>query len=256
MPKWREVENPLLQGVIVASDRCQEWILPWWWDQYHRHNDFPVTFVDLGLSQEAQSWCREKGECISLPEVSFVDPGSEKAEERILFWQKTYHTSGWRKKRGLWHKKPVALLQSPYERSLWLDIDCEVRGDLAPVFSRITDSLLLCPETKEVQEFDYAQGNLLSKEILFNSGVIGFRRNSSYILKWAQATCLEHFQYFGDQNLLSRLIYDNKWPVDILDSAYNFRGNFPAEKQGVKIVHWVGETGKFFISQKQLGFLS
>ncbi len=44
------------EGVIVASDLSQEWLLPWWWDHYKNFNNFPVTFVDLELSNKMKTW--------------------------------------------------------------------------------------------------------------------------------------------------------------------------------------------------------
>ena len=257
MLKWREVEGLLPQGIIVASDEKQEWLLPWWWDNYSQHNDFPVTFIDFGLSSKAKDWCRERGELIELPVLSFEASRDQALEDKAVFWESIYEGRNWWDKRILWHKKPIAMLQSPYKKSLWLDTDCEVKGNLGSVFSQILseDALLICPELDEMQEFDRLHGHLLKEEVLFNSGVVGFIRGSTQVMNWALSTVSDHGAHWSDQNLLSRLIHENKWPVQILDRIYNWRECTHGKNPEVKITHWVGESGKFFISMKIQNFL-
>jgi len=255
--KWRDVNKVTPRGVIVASDERQEWLLPWWFENYAKHNTFPITFIDLGLSPEGKEFCIERGELVSIPDYSALGLKEETDPEKALFWERTYGTRSWWSKRECWHKKPIALLQTPYEHTLWLDTDCEVRGNLDPVFDIVATSgaIVICEETEETQAFDREQGNIFPDEILFNSGVIGFVRGSAYIMEWAGATLSKHGSYWGDQDLLSRLIYENKWPVQILDPMYNWRELAKGKHPDVKISHWLGEKGKFFISMKQLGFL-
>ena len=56
--RWRTEGLKEGDGVIVGSDYSQEWLLPWWWENYTKHNRYPVTFVDFGLSQEPIELCR------------------------------------------------------------------------------------------------------------------------------------------------------------------------------------------------------
>lgn len=53
-------------GILVGSNARQEWLLSWWWENYRRHNNDPVSFVDFGLSAEKKEWCKERGRLISL----------------------------------------------------------------------------------------------------------------------------------------------------------------------------------------------
>lgn len=255
MLKWRQTQNSLPEGVVVASDVNQEWLLSWWWDNYTRYNSYPVTFVDFGLSEEAKQWCRQKGELVESFFSAFPITKNQVDEEKARFWETVYESKSWWNKRVFWHQKPIAMLQSPYERSVWLDVDCEVKASLTNLFAQIQEPLLLCPELEEIQAFDLHHGNLQDGEVLFNSGVVGFMKDSPYILQWAEAALVKHSEYFGDQNLLSRLIHENNWPVHKLSRFYNWREVSFGKNPDVKIVHWVGEPGKFFISQKILGFL-
>jgi hypothetical protein len=254
---WRDVEVTNSCGVIIASNEKQEWLLPWWWENYTQHNAFPVTFVDFGLSEEGKDFCRQRGEVVEIPFLPSIGAKEEAEEEKGKFWEATYGSSTWWDKRNFWHKKPIALLQTPYQHTLWLDIDCEVHASLAPLFRQIAEkeAILLCPEPEEAQEYDREKGHIFPDEVLFNSGVIGFTKGSSHIMEWAHHTLKEHGSYLGDQNLLSRLIYEKKWPVQILDRLYNWRQITHGKHPDVKITHWVGESGKFFISLKKHHFL-
>lgn len=252
MLAWREVEIVIPQGVIIASDSKQEWLLPWWWENYAKYNSFPVTFVDFGLSEEGKAFCREKGELVEVPSFPFLGTKESVTEEKKECWETLYKEmyACW-EKRSLWHKKSLALLQTPYHHTLWLDTDCEVHTSLSSLFEQIATAkgLLLCPEGL------LSKNELLEDEILFNSGVIGFTKGSSHIMEWAEETLLKHNSHFGDQNLLSRLIHERKWPIQLLDPLYNWRHIIGEKNPDVKITHWVGEAGKFLISLKQMKFL-
>ncbi len=257
MLTWREVETIIPQGVVIASNESQEWLLPWWWENYAKHNTFPVTFVDLGLSEEGKKFCKEKGELVEIPSYPFVGIEEKIEEGRTESWNKIFGGNLWAEKRRYWHKKSIALLQTPYQHTIWLDTDCEVLCSLAPLFEKIAqnDAILICPSHEKVQEYIIKTGIVFADEILFNSGVIGYTRESKYILQWAIHTIKEHGFHFGDDNLLSRLIYEKKWPVQILDKVYNWREIEQGRNPDIKISHWAGESGKFFISLKKLSFL-
>ena len=123
------------EGVIVGSDRNQEWLLPWWWMNFRLHNNHPVAFVDFGdMSPSAVSWCQKRGPYFKLNPVTnfvaqkeFIDP------QKAALWEKM-HPTIW-SLRLSWYKKPFALQMSPFKRSLWLDVDCQVRGSIEPLFA-------------------------------------------------------------------------------------------------------------------------
>jgi len=43
-----------------SCDKGQQWLLPWWWEQYSAHNSYPVVFVDFGLSEKGIA-CAKRG---------------------------------------------------------------------------------------------------------------------------------------------------------------------------------------------------
>ena len=89
-----------MDGIVVIASHAQEWMLPWWWMHYHFHNSLPVAFIDLGLSEAARRWCARRGEVIPLKEG----------------------------------QKPNAMLLSPFENSLLIDLDAQVCAPLDPLF--------------------------------------------------------------------------------------------------------------------------
>ena len=132
--KWNKEISPQGDGLIVASDITQEWLLPWWWGHYSLHNSYPVTFVDLGMSQEMRAWCKERGNFITLgvPDI-FVKVKEEIKDPLVRDWESLYGRKFW-PRRHAWFKKPMACLKSPYLRTIWCDLDCEVRGPLQALF--------------------------------------------------------------------------------------------------------------------------
>ncbi len=253
MLEWSKTTSKNTKGVIVASDQKQEWLLPWWWGNYSKYNAFPVTFINLGLSKEAQEFCKEKGELLDIQNhESILLSLKNQLGKETTFSQDSIslYESQSLDKRLCWHQKPLAMLETPYLHTLWLDLDCEVRACLSPLFEQIVnkDAILICPEHIDIQERLRKQGELAEDEFIFNSGVIGFTKGSSYILQWAQSTLKEASHHLGDQNLLSKLLYIHKWQVEPLDPLYNWHGSIYEIPPQVKIIHWAGETGKLLLS--------
>jgi hypothetical protein len=232
--------NRSVKGILVASDEKLEWLLPWWWARYEAHNDLPVAFVDFGMSHFGRSFCKTKGALISLDfQANFTHLPPNPQEKEEMFGKSLW------KKRGAFLKKPFAALSSPFEETLWLDIDTEVLGNLDPLFGRGED-VSLAFEPVASMEIGREKKFLFEDEILYNSGVILFRKDSPLIEKWAQAVLEQGNQFFSDQHVLSRLIYKEKTRIGHLHENYNWRMSQGMNPQA-KIIHWVGDWGKQYI---------
>src|SRR5689334_19040244 len=127
------------RGVIVGCDETQEWLLPWWWERYSSENNFPVCFADFGMSLTARSWCEQRGEMLQIA----IDCSSASSEDfpcsneaKSLYGPLLCST------RGQWFKKPFACLASPFHRSAWIDLDCEVLRPIDALFDQCDSS---CP---------------------------------------------------------------------------------------------------------------
>lgn len=219
-----------MHGVLVAADITQQWLLPWFWEHYSRHNAYPVTFVDLGMSSDMKSWCQERGHYIAL-RIShlFVKEREEIANVTVANWENDLGKSIW-ESRPAWFKKPLACLQSPYEYTLWLDLDCQVLKPLNELFSLSQQPA----------------GIALSKETApgqYNAGVIAFRKGLALIEKWAELCLSSNDKFAGDQDVLCHLIKVLDHPVVPMPSRYNW-SRFQKETSDTAILHWHGPQGK------------
>lgn len=224
---WRTQGIRDVDGVLVASDSAQEWLLPWWWDHYSKYNNYPVAFVDFGMSEEKKEWCREHGEFIPLPVLDVFVAGEEEIDSSLLKeWKKIYGEKMWLNSRNAWFKKPLACLQSPFLRTLWLDLDCEVRGSLAPVFDYS----------------DHPSGIALHKERFYhsyNGGVICFRRGIPLIETWVSECFVKNHRFPADQELLSNILDEQKIAIGELPADMNWLISY-GDNSDALIYHWCG----------------
>lgn len=234
------------KGVLVGSDRLREWLLPWWWENYRRENNLPVTFADFGMSASARIWCEARGTVIDIDPVPAAGKEEVPLSERKK-WENSYSDGVW-DARPAWFQKPLAVRQCSYEIGLWLDLDCEVLGSLLPLYEQDPSvDIALAREPERGQEALLVEGMRLPEEIVYNSGVIVFRKNSPIIERWAKESLLRSDAFVGDQNLLSRLIFLENYPVSELSPVYNWRMAYGLCVDPV-IIHWVG-WGKEYIKK-------
>jgi hypothetical protein len=85
-------------------------------------SSLPVAFVDGGMSDKRRAWCDKRGHLVSVEHIDL--PRS------------------WR--------KPEALHLTPFERTLWLELDCEVRGDVSKMFADWDDrEIVVAPNKRD-----------------------------------------------------------------------------------------------------------
>jgi len=232
------------KGVIVATDATTEWILPFWWLNYSLWNDFPVAFIDFGMTEKAIQWCKERGIYILHKEKVHVKGKEEVDPSLVKTWSKLSRYPIWEIRKE-WFKKPSAFLHSPFEKTLWLDLDCEVRSNLDEIFSFCDNEAQISiartrPEgEKRLKKF----GILLPDENNYNSGVVVFHKNSKIIASYAKRAHTDNHLFFGDENLLSRILYEEKLPFIELPQIYNFIPIYGDDAEA-KIYHWSGLWGK------------
>lgn len=206
------------KGVILGCDCNQEWLLPWWCGHYFKHNAFPLAVVDFGLSPQAIAWCRKNA--IYIPSTA---TGSA------------------------WKKKPSAILASPFSQGIWIDLDCEVRGSLEPIFSILDFDV----DIALVRDESPAYPSMLPEEVHYNSGVIAFQRGSSTLRAWEEAALSYKGEQLKDQELLSRVLYLNQTSLFELSPVYNWPRTWGQNPKAV-IHHFFGGIGKIEILN-QLG---
>jgi len=226
-----------MDGVVVGSDQTQEWMLSWWWDRYRKHNDYPVVFMDFGMSEDAKEWCLEKGGVIRVEPVE-VCPREAVSPELAAIWESLYTCRFW-SKREAWFRKPKACLKTPFSRSLWLDLDCELRGPIKDLFpmSGHPSGVALMREESEKRNY--------------NAGVIAFRKEAPLMEAWDRLSREQNHLFCGDQDVLSHIIFTNDLEVCELPKIYNW-GRLIGENPDAVILHWHGDAGKCVIAHQIL----
>lgn len=236
-------------GVIVGCAQNQEWILPWWYMNYSQFNQYPITFIDFGnMSPAAKAWCQERGQLISLniPTHEFVLGKSEIDPEFIPIWDDLVADLNIWEARLEFFKKPFACSSSPYQRTVWIDLDCQVFKSIQPIFDACENSLgiAVAVEPSMIREDHIQRGLLLPNEIEYNSGVIPFKHGTSTIIDWAEY-CLKEARYLrGDQEALSRMLYERGDRLPPLPPIYNWRAHLLVDNENdmnsIVILHFLG----------------
>jgi hypothetical protein len=236
-------------GVIVGCDRGQEWLLPWWWERYSAENAFPVTFVDFGMSQEAMQWCAQHGELVAIDSV----PAQSKTKDCIhasINLDQDYGVTYWNgsydalllEARMHWFKKPFACLCASYEKNIWFDLDCEILGPIDSLFAASKCELAL------VRDHDARHLPLYHPLVFYNGGVIAFHHGGSIIEKWAEAVLERSGSFWGDDVLLSTLIYELKPAIVELPDTCNWH-RFSELNIHALVYHWMHKSGKDYIKK-------
>lgn len=255
--RWGVMTAPE-DGVIVGCSRHHEWMLPWWWMHFRPHNPYPVVFFNFGdMSLEARKWCAKRGELKTLmvPTEEFVATREDVPSECVENWEKHDNMNVW-KARLEWFKKPFACLMSPFKRTIWIDLDCQVRKSLKPIFKLCKRGLFLCRELPQVEQIHRDGGSLEPGEIIYNTGVIPFLHGEPLIENWARE-CVERNRLLrGDQEVLSRWLFENGMELPILPSIYNFRVEEIVNNGGVDsktvIIHWLSSCKQVIEYQQQV----
>jgi hypothetical protein len=238
------------KGVLTACDKNQEWILPWWWHHYHKNNSYEVTFVDLGMTKEAIKWCQTKGHLIPLKkEKNFVKDKENISPKLVKLWTNHQKKLSWSHREKLF-LKPLALMQTPYQKTIWLDCDCEVKCPLDPLFLLTKNPSKLSVAIDASIAWKAKKKWTSKKEVPINSGVIVYEKSSSVIQKFAEKAKTDNAEFFTDQELLSRILYEEKSSFSLLDTKYNYAMPWSKIDYPSCIDHWTLQFGKIHIYQQ------
>ncbi len=225
------------KGIVIASDLHTEWLLPWWWNNYRAENSYPVIVVDLGMSNQGLSWSQQIGTIIPFRDKIKVAARSKIAPSKIDKWEKEYGANLWRARKQ-WFKKPLAMLYSPFDISIWLDLDCEVSASLEPLFTAVTP----------LQQFGIVrESDLIVKKPIYNSGVIVYHRGAKIIDEWVKGCLSKNRQYIGDQQLLSQLLWKDRSSFVELPIHFNWM-MMRGYNQKAIVAHWANNWGKLYIN--------
>ncbi len=225
------------QGILIGSDASAEWLIPWWWKRFSEFNSRPVCVVDFGMSKKMRAWCQKKMEVIPFSlEPVYVRQKNEIALEQLKLWKKQYRGPLW-KAREVWFKKPGACLLSPYDLTLWIDLDCEVCASLDPVFAEVQEGVELVIGRQDFR---------LDAPVLYNSGVILFRKMSPFLHEWNQGCQTQNGSKMGDQDVLTSMLLEGKIRYKEMSPLYNWL-MYSGAQPGIIIAHWAAGWGKEYI---------
>ena len=204
-------------GVLLICDSNFEWMFDWWLKNYYKHNDFPICLLDAGLSEKFL--------------LDHKDLMIKKMIIPEIFNDKTPI-------QRLWFSKPFVLRQSPFKKTIYIDLDCEVRDSIRDLFE-FSDFAM----AKDVENnFDG------SKEELFNCGVIVYENESKTIDLWCDAI-IEDIKNKNDSRGDQQIFNRNNFPCKKIDPKYNWV-RLRGENDSAIIFHHTGEKGHFLLREK------
>lgn len=229
------------KGVICGVDCFQFWLLAFFLNRYHSFNNFPITIFDFGLNSWQKSWIASRYSLKTIDCIDgFIKDESEIDLEKQKLWESNHGSEFW-SYREKWFKKPFACIKSPYEKSLWLDVDCEVLGPINDLFDCLEgDCDLAMVEDPKKSNQGYR---------IFNSGVIAFKKTAQVISLWAQHSLDLNDRFKGDQDVLSFLIHERRFALQIIPEIYNCSYLSENVKNCI-ILHWMGSTAKNLLREK------
>ena len=194
----------LPRGVLLVVDKTFQWLLPLWWQKYIAHNDLPVAFADVGMTKDMVQWCKARGAVLNVPRE--VRPDAE------------FRTLG--VKTGC---KPICMLQTPFDLTLYLDVDCFVYGDVGPALDHVGErDLAIAVDTLWNTIPENRRPKLNPNEVMHNAGVIAYRRGSPLVLDYALAVTRRITEgRQSDQPILSKVLHEHEGKWGVLPAAMN-----------------------------------
>jgi hypothetical protein len=166
--EWRPADNG--PCVVTGADAVQQDLLPFWHKCLRQANsEVPIVFCDFGMTQQARTWCKQRGHLHQIPV---------------------------RKKRSAWFSKPLGILAAGYQTIIWLDVDMEVKADISMLWKN------LLPATGLGVTHD---GTLPGKNPAgsINSGLVTVNHGIPLVVDWARACLTSDLR--GDQEVLYSL---------------------------------------------------
>ena len=223
-------------GILIGADRNAEKLIAWWWRSYSRYCSLPVAIVDFGMSEKRRVWCEKRMQVIPLKDSISVMPKDAIALNHLKLWKKQYRGPLW-EAREAWFKKPKACRLSPFDLTLWLDLDCEVCSPLDSLFGELEEGIDLAIGLQDFR---------LDKPIVYNSGVILYRQGGSFLHEWDVQCQLQNSTMMGDQDVLTKILLEGKTPFKVLSPYYNWL-MYGGVEPGIVIAHWAAGWGKEYI---------
>lgn len=202
--KWGD--NIREKGVLLFTDKNTEWMLDWWFYNYHKFNTYPVQVVDIGMTQQGIDFCKARATYTKMPEIGITG----------------------------WFLKPFALKMTTFKKTIFMDVDVEVRGSLYDLFEYNGFSV----SYDKVNNFSTVPNPV-------NTGVIIYDSPNELIDRWCEKTITDFRKFRSDQDVLDSI--DKKFtplPHDI--HWLRIMG----QNDRALLYHFTGPIGKKIIRDK------
>ena len=201
------------EAFVTGCDEKHEWMLEWFFKNYKKHmKDVPLVFANFGLTPDGLKIVRENVHAVMN--------------------LKTFDEEGW-------FKKPMSMIKSPSKKTVWIDLDCEIRDDISNLFDMLEPDMLNMVEDKPWTK--------RGQELWHNSGVVGFIGKPPILYQWAKAIRENPIQ--GDQEVLHFLLnpitkikYINDIPNEY--NVLRLQTELDGYDGNIKVMHWTGAKGK------------
>ena len=204
--------------VLTGADHNAEWMLPWFFKNYKKHNKLPVIMADFGMTPKGLTFAKKHS-----AEIINLKQNNEKG----------------------WFLKPKAMMTCNSQFTVWIDIDCEVLGNVEPIFKLVEPEKLAM-----VQDHPWIKRR---GELWHNSGVVAFYRKPRILRAWMDEVTTAKCR--GDQEVLHAMLSPITKITYIKDLPHKYNvlridvddGNVP---ENPVIIHWTGSKGKDEIRSK------
>jgi hypothetical protein len=199
-------ENIRDKGVLLFADKNSEWMLDWWFYNYHKYNTYPVQVVDTGMTQQGADFCRARATYTKLPDIGITG----------------------------WFLKPFALKMTTFKKTVYMDLDVEVRGSLYDLF----DYNGFCVSYDKVNNFSTVPNPV-------NTGVLIYDSPCDLVDRWCEQTITSFRKFRSDQDVLDSI--DKKF-TPIPHDIHWLR--IMGQNDNALLYHFTGPIGKKIIRDK------
>lgn len=238
-------------GVLIGCDAEQEWLLAWWYEHFRKQNPHcPLAIADFGMTPQARKWCEQKGVMIDLPPSKVPAAPSDGFLYNHEKWTMLPGKTPWPTlcKRLVWFQKPLAIRLAPFDRVLWIDLDCKIRKNLDPLLSFPLKSAKIALRPTGICKIYNLSKNQPALFKGYNSGVVLVEKNSPVLDIWIEGVQHDPVYYFySDDMLLSFYIGLHAFQKIRLPLKYNWQRTLWGENPEALIDHWEKEAGKLAI---------
>lgn len=198
-------------GFMTGTDSKTEWMLPWFIENFKKYNNSHLLVVDFGMSKEMALYANKHADTLA-------DLTSQKGKG--------------------WFAKPISMMNTPFKRTFWLDLDCQIMGNIDNMFDLIEpDKLNMVIDRPWSTRYNTT---------MYNSGVVGFENRPAILAKWTAG--LTPSKHRGDQEALHDLLDDLQRIIFINEIPHKYNtlrldhidGTAPKD---ILINHWTGTKG-------------